>query len=167
MSSNNLLLQTLIEPVAPEPILWLPQTLAWKLLFILLCVTLAFFLFKKAQLWHANQYRRDALKALHKIDNKSRLEALNELNQILKKVAVNAYGNQQVASLYGLEWIKFLQQQPGLYAQKYVTRKWQVALYNPDIASYVTSSEFDYLVSQSKSWIKQHSTIQKQGGEHA
>lgn len=167
MSGNNSLLETLIEPTAPESISWLPETIGWKVLLLLSLAGLAYFTVRKVQKWRANRYRRSALKFLSRVENKPTLQAIKEINQILKATAVTAYGHEQVASLYGQQWVEFLRGDSSLFYELDTNRKWQVALYTPAVAGYLTQSEVQYLIAQSRFWVTQHTQSKRKEVKHA
>ena len=65
---GNYLLHGITEIQLPQAVPWWPQTLAWKLLFLLLLLWLCYQVVNAYRRWHANRYRRIALKQLQQID---------------------------------------------------------------------------------------------------
>ena len=90
----------------------------WWILSVLL-IALVFFLFwffrKK---WKKNEYRREALVELETIHSRHRqtdddLVFLQEIQNLLKRVALTAFPREQVAQLTDIEWIHFLGKSSG------------------------------------------------------
>lgn len=95
-------LENLRDIVVPDPPpLWPPAPGVWVLLIVVLAVATALFL-----LWRRvrarNAYRRAGLALL------KTARTTNDVNVILKRVALAAFPRPMVASLYGDEWFAFL-----------------------------------------------------------
>jgi len=103
MLQDSASLQNLRDIVVPEaPPLWPPAPGVWVLLVIILAVVLALFLWW----WRARQrnaYRRAGLALLENAGT------TRDINIILKRVALAAFPRPTVASLYGDEWVAFLE----------------------------------------------------------
>lgn len=95
-------LDRLRDIVVPEaPPIWPPAPEFWLLLFTLLfAVFIVVFQWRRAR--RANAYRRAGLALLPGADT------VHEISVILKRVALAAFPREQVASLYGDEWLAFL-----------------------------------------------------------
>ncbi len=92
----------------PAPILFTFETVGWKILAIVIFILLQIFLYKWIQHYKKNTYRRVAIKRLSTINTNSN-KSINESAIILKTVAITAYGRENVAALYGAEWLLFLE----------------------------------------------------------
>ena len=105
MNSQEMLsLNKLNDIVIPEaPGWWPPAPGFWLLLalaiIVLLLIGYRFYLF-----WNRNRYRRAGLLLLEHAATEY------EVSVVLKRVALAAYPREQVASLYGDEWLTFLHQ---------------------------------------------------------
>jgi len=106
-------LQRLHEIVAPAPASWVPQTVGWYVLGVLLLLGLTWW----AVLWYrrrrANRYRGVALAELDRIRRlaaqpSSRIHALRDLPVLVKRVALSFGPRTRVASLAGDDWLHFL-----------------------------------------------------------
>ncbi|MGI9530303.1 DUF4381 domain-containing protein [Lutimonas sp.] len=95
-----------------DPVKFSFNTPGWYILGAFMLVSVLFFAVRQIKKYRANTYRREALKKLNQLKN-----GLNEANEhqqlsgvlaILKIVAIQTYGRQAVANLYGKEWLLFL-----------------------------------------------------------
>lgn len=90
----------------PEPVSMFPAAVGWYLLalFIVIALISAVWLF----FWHRNKstYRRQALSTLEQLQASQATPA--EINQLIKRVAVTAYGKERVAPLTGEQWTHWL-----------------------------------------------------------
>ncbi|MFC6635538.1 DUF4381 domain-containing protein [Microbulbifer taiwanensis] len=95
----------------PAPISWWPPAPGWWLLALLLlaCATVIFLWLrhKRRQKLH-NRYRVEAVRLLEEIDTADPV-APQEINELLKRVAVTSYGRTTCGNLTGQAWLEFLQ----------------------------------------------------------
>mgnify|MGYP001812330216 FL=1 len=96
---------------AAEPAVW-PPAPGWWLLAVLLVAGLV-----SGSLWLLHRYRAyrlkcqimDELDALtNSINNESSIEFLTQLSVLLRRIALRRYTREQVASLTGSDWLRFL-----------------------------------------------------------
>jgi hypothetical protein len=157
MSKNNILLNDLIDPVMPEAIAFFPETIGWKLVFVLLLTTSSIWLIRLVHGYHTNRYRRMALRAIAALSKNHAGTYLNALNSVLKQVACHRYPYSTVASLHGEPWLTFLStkiSEPGF--SNAIGHKWQLALYTPNGNGNWTPAELSKLESLVCDWIKNH-----------
>lgn len=106
---GNYALDDFVEVVSPADISWLPQTTGWLWLGAIL---LAFGLhrgWRWLRHWYRNRYRREAATALAQLTSRGDSNAtIAEINRLLKLTALAAFSREQVASLSGDDWVKFL-----------------------------------------------------------
>lgn len=108
--------ETINEPesigdiLEPDPLPFTFETVGWKFLAVLLFIVFIVVLYKQVKLYVKNSYRRVAIKkiALIKNDNSKSHNQINNLNIVLKQVAIATYGRENVAELYGNDWFLFL-----------------------------------------------------------
>ena len=102
------------EIVFPQAVSWIPNTVAWKILGLLLLVAIGYALMKYLKHWQSNAYRRAAVRQLKVIRSaalqadSSSSAALLKLPTLMKATALQAYPREQVASLSGETWLTFL-----------------------------------------------------------
>ena len=109
--SNDLDSPELASLYEPEPIGFSFDAPGWYGLGILLIFSLLYFLVRFIIRYQRTAYRREAIKNLVEIgqtqlDDK---EKVKEVLIVLKLVAIKTYGRDKVASLFGIEWLKFLE----------------------------------------------------------
>jgi hypothetical protein len=96
-----------LHEISPPPdISWLPQTIGWQL--ILLCL-LAYGLYRiylKYDKWLKNAYRREALKYLDSLNNKS--VDISQIPVIIKRTALYGFDRKEVSDLSGSDWEQWL-----------------------------------------------------------
>ncbi len=103
-------LLNMLEPAPePSPISMAPQTWGWAALAILLLIVLFAAVSVVRKHRRANAYRRAALEELSVPDIPSA-----KIAEVLRRTALAAYPRDQVAGLYGEEWVKFLNQSSDL-----------------------------------------------------
>jgi hypothetical protein len=130
-----------------------PPAYGWWLLVILVLVStylLTLMLVKARRLRLA---KRQALKALKQI-NGSNLDAVSQLNQLLKRVAMTYFPNQNVQKMYGETWTDFLVKTlPNKNVKDFsgTFGLMQHALYQPHISE---NPEFPSYSQSVETWIK-------------
>ncbi|MBY2922305.1 DUF4381 domain-containing protein [Rhizobium leguminosarum] len=110
---TEMALRSLHDIVVPAPVSWWPQTWGWALVAALLAFTALLVVLRWIRLYRANAYRREALALLEGISSKlrhpaTRPDAIRDLAEILKRTALGAWPREEVASLSGDGWVRFL-----------------------------------------------------------
>jgi hypothetical protein len=109
---GNYALGDFVEVVSPADISWLPQTAGWTWVGIALSLFAGHRVWRALGHWYRNRYRREAASRLRQINiGAAGTELVAEINKLLKLAAMAAYSREAVASLYGTEWIDFLNSQ--------------------------------------------------------
>ena len=107
MQSDPTSLDRLQDIVQPQPVAWWPPAPFWYCLIALAAVWLCHGLAVAAYRWIQNAYRRQALRELALvIDHGDRRPAA--ISTILKRVALVSFPPEEVASLSGDAWLRFL-----------------------------------------------------------
>ena len=106
-------LESLKDIAVPQPVSWMPQTWGWALAAALLLVVFMLLALRALRGYRANAYRRQALVELNGIerrvlDPQTRHDAVGDLAELLKRVALVAWKREEVATLSGAAWIDFL-----------------------------------------------------------
>ena len=102
-------LSDMADLALPDSVSWWPLAPGWWVLglFVVILLCWAWILHRRA--WLERVYRREALALLDELDGKADAQAVcREVNEVLKRAAITAYGRERVASLYGAEWVLFL-----------------------------------------------------------
>ena len=133
------------------------ETPGWYLLGGFLLLFAVLFFLKWLKRYQKNKYRREALKTIARIEQN--LQNPNESNQfndiliLLKLVAIKAFGRQEVAQLYGNEWLEFLESK-GIHTP--FTQYKQIILNTLYETTLVDLKETKELIELSKRWIRTH-----------
>jgi hypothetical protein len=104
MNSDQYSLSNLRDIVIPDaPGLWPPAPGVWVVLGIIVAVVLII-LWQWLSSHKRNAYRRAGLALL------GNTKTVHDISVLLKRVALAAFPHEQVASLYGRDWVVFLKQ---------------------------------------------------------
>ncbi len=96
---GNYMLKEIVETTPPENISWWPQTIAWKIIGVVILVSLIRFVIKQIKLYQSNAYRREAIAWLEQLPTYQPSAPSPEFRQLpalIKKVALIAYGRTVV-----------------------------------------------------------------------
>lgn len=151
-----------LEPlIAPEKVASWPLAPGWYVLAGLLLLALLLLLFLWIRRRRENRYRIIALKQLGEIHasagDKPAQGDIQALNRLLKETALTVYPREQVAALYGNEWLGFLDQScigtnfTGLSGKFLGT-----AAYLDEEKVNIRKDQWDQLLMEVKTWIKKH-----------
>lgn len=156
----NPLLKDLIVPELPTTIAFWPKALGWKILVTCAFCVLIYVGIKVIRRWHKNRYRREGLQTLTQLNfdlnsGTSHL-SLCSLNHCLKTVAAKAYGSTAVASLYGDDWISFLNDTSNLPFNRHLFERFQLTLLMPETRNLLSLEEVRVLIQFSGDWIAHH-----------
>ena len=141
----------------PDAVQFSFETPGWYLLGIFILLVAAFLFFKWLKRYRKNAYRREAIKTIARIEqhslNQNEANQLNDILVLLKLVAIEAFGRQQVAQLYGDEWLEFLESKgkntPFTDYRQHIAN----TLYEPIS---LDLKETKALIELSKQWINTH-----------
>lgn len=97
------------EVVSPDAIAWWPQTVGWAWVGLGLITLAGYYGWKHLQHWYRNRYRGEAIDKLRKLPEHGNTAV--EVNRLLKLTALAAFSREQVASLSGEQWVRFLNAQ--------------------------------------------------------
>jgi hypothetical protein len=86
----------------PLPPPWTPHTIGWYVLYAIFLVSILWFVIKHLRRWLRDRYRREALRELASTRP-------DQLSALLKRTALAAWPREEVASLSGDSWLRFLQ----------------------------------------------------------
>jgi hypothetical protein len=146
-------LQNLKDIRTPASIENWPPAYGWWLLACLLLVGICIITMWLIKLRKVRLAKRLALKALQQIDG-THLDSVPQLNQLLKRLAMTYFPNQNVQQMHGAQWTKFLVQTlPGKRTEKFseTFELMQQALYQPHT---LENPEFSSYSKSVETWIK-------------
>lgn len=159
-SFGNYLIHGIDEIILPADISWWPSTIGWQVLGVLIFIFAAYRLFKFAQCWWKNRYRREAIRQIHEqqqVPDSGLLTVIEQLPFYLKTTALQAYPRDQVAQLSGTEWIDFLNLKTGSeHFNPTVADQLLAISYRPKEQWQLTEEQYLNLINLTKSWIKRH-----------
>lgn len=162
---GNYMLNGLREITLPEPPSYRPQTLGWAILGSLVLLGIVIGSFQQYRHWRRNRYRRAALKQLaaleqHVQQSATRIDALQALSQLLKRTALAAYPREQVAQLYGENWLSFLDATYNGtgFTQGEGRLLSELAYRHPGAIAQLSDEEIDGLMDAAGRWIRGHAS---------
>ncbi len=139
------LLDMLAPAPSPDPVSMLPQTWGWVVLSIFLAAGIVFVTYRYRRHRLANAYRRAALVELEDIGDDTA-----KIAELLRRTALAAYPRETIASLYGHDWLNFLNQ---AVDKKLFTNPNSQALLTAPYAVGTSNAEVAKLA---RDWIKFH-----------
>ncbi|MCH4896047.1 DUF4381 domain-containing protein [Marinilabiliaceae bacterium JC040] len=157
---DNTILKGLQLIKEPDKIDFYPRTIGWECLFIIIIVSIIYFICRKVIKYKRNRYRREAcilIKQLYMNNNISLGSKINKMSEVLKRVCIQSYPNSQVSVLYGKEWIIFIQNRHSSFHYKEMSNFLEEYIYYSDQKlSKIESLNFESFVFEILIWIKKH-----------
>lgn len=104
-------LERLVEIDPPEPVSWMPQTVGWIVLGILVVGVLGVATSRAIRRWRRNAYRRAALGELSALEESLDSQgsaALIGLGELLRRTVLAVAERERVAGLSAAEWTRLL-----------------------------------------------------------
>ena len=166
-------LQNLNDIVLPAQVGWWPLATGWYILSALLFIVLAWLGYQSLRRWFKNRYRRAALQELRSLadgmrNGEHRDSSLRQIPILLKRTALSIYPREQVASLAGKDWRRFLNSRlrnPS-FAES-VASTLDTVSYSAGDLSRVDKRSATALLSASRHWLKHHqaTTVSRDSGK--
>lgn len=142
----------------PDQISIWPPAYGWWIL-TLLVLTALFFIARAVKNWRAARIQKNiAIGELHAVDL-NQATAWQQINEILKRAAMEYYSREQVASLTGLKWKAFLLQNLKKNAIAF-DDNWLNFAYLPEIDAQQVKDYHQF----AEQWLKQ--ALPVKGGRH-
>ena len=152
MAANSLSFDDMHDIVVSDPVSWWPLAPGWFVLLLALTLALAWAAAKTFRHWRKNAYRREALRSLELIEPP-------ELPELVKRVCLSAWPREQVATLSGDEWLKFLDQSANTNDFSQGAGRLLLELsYNPNLSIQNDDAEYQRLSKAVSRWIKESRT---------
>lgn len=108
---GNYAIRGIVEIELPQAVALSPQTPGWWVLSACFLLWLGYRMYKRLQRYWRNRYRRVAIAKLKYLQRQfvnGDETVLQQVPELLKATALQAYPRRDVASLYGEEWELFL-----------------------------------------------------------
>jgi len=140
----------------PDPLPFTFETIGWKIVGAVLLIVVIVLFYKWLKLYQKNKYRREAIQKLKLIEmqNAESQHKMNQLNIILKQVAIITFGREQVAQLYGNDWFLFLDSKNKKSEFTKYSENFSDAIYSDKD---VDETTFKSICKITKTWINEHS----------
>jgi len=151
-------LQNLNDIVMPGPVPWLPLAPGWYVVAALSMIALLYLAIRWALAWRRNRYRREALRQLSGIRNDAGDDSFEQLPVLLKQAALAAWSREEVASMSGPAWHRFLDQSAGISHfcdGAGATLDWLAYRTHP--GSRPGAAERERLLDATEDWLRKHS----------
>ncbi|NYT32753.1 DUF4381 domain-containing protein [Rhizobium sp. WYCCWR 11128] len=159
---TDMALRSLHDIVVPAPVSWWPQAWGWTLVAALLAFAALLVLLRWIRRHRCNAYKREALTLLEGVANRlrhpaTRPDAIRDLAEVLKRTALAAWPREEVASLSGDGWVRFLDAHDQDGAGDTLERLLDDFEYHgAEIVAGLPSNVCGDLVIAARKWIEQH-----------
>lgn len=141
----------------PAPISWWPPAPGWWLLAALVLAAIAIALLwlrRRRKRREQNRYREEAVRLLRDI-NPADPRATQDINEILKRVAVTTFGRARCGNLVGRQWLEFLANTAAIECPDAAAKVLLEHLYRVDQPD---ESGNRALTEYAIAWVESHST---------
>ena len=160
-TDNNASLDLLQDIIVPQGVEYFPPATGWIAVILLLASYGFYWYIKRRAHYQANLYRRQALTEWETIQNsETLLEQSQSMLLLIKRVALQHFGRERVATLSGDAWWDFVEQYSDATIDAPLRKLSQELLYTQETA--ITKEQSDALATVTKIWIETH---QKEQGE--
>lgn len=151
--------------VLPDPVSWWPPAPGWWILAVLTVAVVVFGIVTWRRRYQSRAYQRQALKELQQFQNDYRQHQdlarfSQDINSLLKRVAMVCAGRKQVSSLSGNAWLRFLKDSGPADFPMETAEHWLVVCYQAE--SHWPAVSAEALFAMAQTWIKKHSLASKQ-----
>lgn len=146
-------LDNLHDIIVPNAIGYLPPAPGWYVVGLLFLALLFHFGMRYYKRYKKALYRREALAELGRYNEQSKEEILHLLT-LAKRVAIAAYGREQIAKLSGDSWWDFMEQHSKIKVSKDLRIQIDTLLY--DKSCVFNSSDHTMIKEFVSLWIKTH-----------
>ena len=159
------------EITLPEPISYVPHTIGWKILLVVIVIAALVFGYNRYRHWQANRYRTFALQRLAEIEQavqvpETRLRSgamplglsLADLPVLVKQTALQAFPRDEIAQLSGERWLEFLDRSCDTqeFTQGVGQLLPQLAYQSASALANLPEQRISNLIDLIRQWIKNH-----------
>jgi hypothetical protein len=159
-------LAQLADVVPPPPVPWMPQTIGWQVLGVLLALLLLWLAWRGLRRYWRNRYRREALAELHGLEAqwkqdaaKASVPVLVALPVLIKRCALAAWPRDEVASMNGAAWAQFVLAHAGHAthgAQALAPLLREIQYHDAQALQRVSAQDVRVLLEAAHQWIQGH-----------
>ena len=146
-------LQNLKDIHTPASIETWPPAYGWWLMVMVVIVSICLVTIWLIKVRKVRLAKRQALKALKQI-NGSNMDCISQLNQLLKRVAMTYFPDQNVQEMHGIKWTEFLVQTLPNNKAKAFSGSFELmqhTLYQPHVSE---NAAFPIYCQSVETWIK-------------
>ena len=157
---SSYILRELIEVDFPEPVSWMPQTLGWKIVGIILFIALVYFGYRKARYWWLNRYRAEAINVTESLSVDD-VKFEYKMFVIMKRVM--GHLNTKYQAVDGDEFLAVLSSYPlefPLELNRALGNAWMQSLYSKQFS--LPSADKETLKKYCLDWFKHHQCKEQQ-----
>lgn len=99
--------------ILPDPVGYWPLAIGWWMLVVCILLGVLIILYFTVRYYRKTRYRRHGIKLAQQIHknyetHNNKRQYAHDLNRLLKKLALHTFPTQDIASLNGKAWLKFL-----------------------------------------------------------
>jgi hypothetical protein len=157
-------LENLFDIVTPPPVPWWPPAPGWFVVGGVVLVLAVWIACRAWKHWQAAAYRRTALAEWQLLkaqaaDPRQCAVALRQLPELVKRTALAAFPREDVASLSGTAWLRFLDRTAR--TDPFTRGRGQLLpelSYNPRATAQVDTVAVEELFAAVRRWMRGHST---------
>jgi hypothetical protein len=154
-------LQALRELPLPAPVSYVPKTVGWlvvAVLLVLIALGCAWLAWRRHE---RSRYRREALAELARIEAKlgdagTRAAALAQIAPLIKRTALAALPREQVAALSGTAWLAFLRETTRAFDDDSGALLYTASYAPADRLASVDQEQAQRLARAARDWIVHH-----------
>ena len=163
MTTDPASLENLFDIVIPSPVPWWPPAPGWSVVIGVVVVVALWSAWRMWRRWRAAAYRRAVLAEWRRLktqaaDPARREAALRHLPALVKRTALAAFPREEVASLSGTEWLRFLDRTGHTNAFTHGRSQLLPQLaYDPRAVAQLDSATVEELLNVIHRWIHGHS----------
>lgn len=158
-------LQGLQELPLPAPVSYVPQTIGWLFVAIVLLAVVLLALWMGWRRYERQRYRRNALQELAgieanlasgQVDPLQRAAMLAAIPRLLKRTSLEVAPREQVAALTGDAWLAFLQRTRGHFDARTGPLLTLASYAPPEQVARLSQDDAAALIRHARDWIEHH-----------
>lgn len=161
------------EVTIPDHVSWFPQTIGWKIVAVLLIITIIYYVTQWIKWWWCNRYRREAMALIETMQasiNSKDAPLSPHLDVFAVMKAVLIYLNPQKANTFGDKFLNdlddYLSPRKKIFNAA-LGQKWMRSLVQTE--SQLSEQELSLLITLCQQWLVEHGEphFKKKGDSNA